>query len=652
MAEASTLGSTISKHFLKCIICSDAFSDPRALPCLHPFCCECLEHWAKSCSNDNSIVSCPLCKKTYRIPEEEGIKGFPVHFLVTNLKDTVGKAKQKTASTNHCENHKGKELEYFCENCGCAACSDCGILDPAHKDHSFIQLKEASKQQSSSLDNLTRRVGIVKEKYTTAIQETQQVKQNLDRNINAKIQAIDEARNEHMQQVDNLVRAYKQNVYNKREENTRAIEQIEEKLQVDLATLRSSTELASNVIESGSDSDIISLYPSLSSSLQQICESQPTPVGWDSSNLGQIKLEPPQPTSVDLPSLEQLICSKLHITNTSSQCIQVSHQTRKLLMKPVDAANFIPPETANHFSRQDHLKSTDMPETSQGPNFRLFSKFRSTTSTKHSTQPSAGKKWKECGQIKTTPECKFPTGIVIHHNGDIVLTSRIAPVTVFSKNGNFKHVIKGSPSNIADIAISPSNQYIIPGEYGKNEFYIYDSEGVLVSTTSTYDVIYQTSSPKTVAVDSTGRIIVGLGCDDHKSMSIHQPDGTLILEHETKSSPRFLTCTPDDNLIIAFDDDTLQVMDQLGYNARIIKPPPGIKSWQPQNVCCSKQGELFVGNGGFPKAVYRYVYKGGKYKYLDCITTMDYTPDGIALSADDQELFVVDYCLHLVKIFK
>ncbi|XP_072049990.1 tripartite motif-containing protein 2-like [Amphiura filiformis] len=223
MAEASSLTSTIDRHFLECVICSDTFNDPRALPCMHPFCCECLERWAKSCSDDNSIVSCPLCKKIYRIPEEEGIKGFPVHFLVTNLQDTVYRAKQEKSSADYCENHEGKKREYFCENCGCAACSDCCALDPSHRGHSFIRLKQASERLSSSLENIARRVGNIEDKYTTAIQQTQQVKQNLDQDTDTKIQAIDEARNEHMQQVDNLVRAYKHNAYSKKEQNVKTI---------------------------------------------------------------------------------------------------------------------------------------------------------------------------------------------------------------------------------------------------------------------------------------------------------------------------------------------------------------------------------------------------------------------------------------------
>ncbi|XP_072044474.1 uncharacterized protein [Amphiura filiformis] len=252
----------------------------------------------------------------------------------------------------------------------------------------------------------------------------------------------------------------------------------------------------------------------------------------------------------------------------------------------------------------------------------------------------------------------FPTGIAIHPipNGDIVLNSGVAPVTLFSRNGNFKHVIKGSPSKTDDIAITPSNQYIIPGQTGTNEFHIYDSQGILISTTSTFDINNQPSTPRSVTVDSTGRIIAGLGWYGHKTVSIHQPDGTLISKYETTSSPRFITCMPDDKLVISFDDNTLQVMDQSGHNARLImliKPPPGIQSWQPGYVCCSKQGELFVGNwGSHNKAVYRYSRKGGKYTFLDCITMMENIPGGIALSADEQELFVVHYWAHLVKIFR
>ncbi|XP_072049997.1 uncharacterized protein [Amphiura filiformis] len=640
MAEASTLTSTIDRHFLECVICSKPFNASRILPCQHSFCCECLEKWAKSCSDGY----CPLCKKTYQIPEEEG---FSVHLLVTNLQDTVHKLKQKKSTTDLCDKH-GKKLENFCENCGCAACSDCSALDPSHRGHSFIRLKEAPRPLDSSLGNFTRIVGNVEEKYTTAIQQTQQVKQNLDQDTDAKIQAIDEARNEHMQQVNNLVRAYKHDVYSKKEQNVKTIEQIEEKLQVDLASLRSLNELPSNVIESdynSENSDIITLC-SLSSSLQQLTQAQPNPVD---SKLGQIKLEPPQPTSIDLPSLEQLLCDKLHITVTPTEHTEVSQHTNNLSLTPA-AAKSLPSATAKSPLPVFTVKSPQLSTTKPLAAFRQDPSSQSVPCTQPSTQHSTGKKWTEYEQIKTGPKACNPMGIATHPNGDIVLTSLDAPVTVFSRNtnfwswnGNFKHTIKGSPSDIDDIAITPSNQYIIPGKPDKNEFYIYDSQGVLVSTIPTYDINNQPSTPTSVAVDSTGRIIVGLGWNSHKTMSIHQPDGILRSKYGTTSPPVKLTCTPDDKLIISFADYTLQVMDQSGHNASIIQPPPGIQSWVPMYVRCSKQGELFVSNWANPVAVYRYVCTGGEYKYLDCITRMGNEPYGIALSADEQELFVVDW---------
>ncbi len=280
--------------------------------------------------------------------------------------------------------------------------------------------------------------------------------------------------------------------------------------------------------------------------------------------------------------------------------------------------------------------------TKDGSRFSLFSRFR--------PEPILQLRiWEEYGQIDTSPPASYPSGIASHPNGGVAVTSGFAPVTVFSLDG--VHVIKGSPNYIWDIAITSTSQYIIPGNRGSKALFIYNSDGVLLNTIPTYDINNKPSVPTTVAVDSTGRIIVGLGYDNHKTVSIHQPDGTLISQFETPLSPRKLTCTPDDRLIISFDDNTLQVMEQSGHKARIIQPPPCIQSWNPWYVCCSKQGELFVGNTGIPSGVYRYVSPGRHYKYRDCITRMD-TPRGITISVNEEELFVVHNWSHIVKIFK
>ncbi len=174
----------------------------------------------------------------------------------------------------------------------------------------------------------------------TEVKRAHQVKQALDQAAYTMIQAIDEVKNEFWQQVENVTKALTQ-VHHIKEEKTIAIQQIAEKLQVDLATMRNSCELATNVVQSGSVSDIISLYPPLSSTLQQLAESQLSAVD---INLGEIQLEPPRRhTRVDLPSLEQLLCDKLNITMPSRERNQVGNQTNIHLSAEAPVDKLLPP---------------------------------------------------------------------------------------------------------------------------------------------------------------------------------------------------------------------------------------------------------------------------------------------------------------------
>ena len=92
---ATSLAEKINQNFLHCGICLEPFKKPRALPCLHSFCEECLERWTKANtkgSNKPRVIVCPNCQKAATIPAE-GIQGFPAHFLVNSLQSTVNMEK-------------------------------------------------------------------------------------------------------------------------------------------------------------------------------------------------------------------------------------------------------------------------------------------------------------------------------------------------------------------------------------------------------------------------------------------------------------------------------------------------------------------------------------------------------------------------------
>ena len=84
---ASSLAETITTNFLNCSICFEIYRDPRALPCQHGFCRECLEQCLES-SEDKETLVCPVCREEVKLTKER-VDKLPVHFLVSSLKDTV-----------------------------------------------------------------------------------------------------------------------------------------------------------------------------------------------------------------------------------------------------------------------------------------------------------------------------------------------------------------------------------------------------------------------------------------------------------------------------------------------------------------------------------------------------------------------------------
>ena len=82
----SKLVDQLSRDLLECGICLDRFQKPRALPCLHCFCEECLE---KLCEGKRQVL-CPNCKQPTTVPKG-GVRAFPTHFMVNTLQDAIDK---------------------------------------------------------------------------------------------------------------------------------------------------------------------------------------------------------------------------------------------------------------------------------------------------------------------------------------------------------------------------------------------------------------------------------------------------------------------------------------------------------------------------------------------------------------------------------
>ncbi|XP_067663988.1 tripartite motif-containing protein 3-like [Haliotis asinina] len=73
----------IESHF-HCPICKNVFDRPKAIPCLHTFCLDCLESYVARNGNDGRFP-CPVCRQTIYIPSG-GVWSFPDNDLILHLR--------------------------------------------------------------------------------------------------------------------------------------------------------------------------------------------------------------------------------------------------------------------------------------------------------------------------------------------------------------------------------------------------------------------------------------------------------------------------------------------------------------------------------------------------------------------------------------
>ena len=67
----------------ECPICTEVYTDPRVLPCVHTYCLKCIEAWSKD-KQPGDKLACPMCRKEFIVPSN-GVKDLPKNFIVANF---------------------------------------------------------------------------------------------------------------------------------------------------------------------------------------------------------------------------------------------------------------------------------------------------------------------------------------------------------------------------------------------------------------------------------------------------------------------------------------------------------------------------------------------------------------------------------------
>ena len=201
-----------------CPVCTNRFTNPKQLPCLHSFCLHCLQRIQAS-SGIRDTILCPECRRNFTIPGNGDLNTLPTNFRPNSLLDALPGIECKTSGVKcgncdkrrresaycftccsfwchdclrlhnriktfkehhalalkdfgdedfqnifkrptFCPKHEKKELELFCRVCKIAICNSCALID--HEGHAKIALEDAAKEQrfriNSAIESKKRKV--------------------------------------------------------------------------------------------------------------------------------------------------------------------------------------------------------------------------------------------------------------------------------------------------------------------------------------------------------------------------------------------------------------------------------------------------------------------------------------------------------------
>ena len=127
-----------------CSVCMQLYTNPKQLPCLHIFCLQCLNNFARTSARYGKI-KCPLCQREVAVPESGTLETLPNCFHMKNLLDILTIKECDTAKVT-CENCERKSEEAaYCFHCGkfwCNECMNAHNIFRENRDHRVLALKD------------------------------------------------------------------------------------------------------------------------------------------------------------------------------------------------------------------------------------------------------------------------------------------------------------------------------------------------------------------------------------------------------------------------------------------------------------------------------------------------------------------------------
>ena len=319
---------------VSCSVCSDIFTDPKHLSCLHSFCSKCLQQWYETCGGGEAI-KCPKCQTFSRVPASGDLKDLPTSFYLNGLIDVLAIKECKTtqvkcancdkkrSEVSYCfqccifycdqcvaahnilrrnrehrvlaikdfqdkdyedvlkrpvfcsrQDHQEEELKYYCKECETTLCQTCFALD--HGGHALKLIKEEAETQKLEIKSV---IEMYRKKLEAKMKEVTQ----LDEDYAKMIQQNEIVKRDAQRFAVNLINSIQaklQNIITSVENQTKkSLESLTAKrseIQQHISVLESSLNEADKLLKRSTTAEIVQLKKSLPTIFQGGNQTKPT----------------------------------------------------------------------------------------------------------------------------------------------------------------------------------------------------------------------------------------------------------------------------------------------------------------------------------------------------------------------------------------
>ncbi len=204
-----------------------------------------------------------LCKNCLNM--HNNCKAFKRHDVLTlaELAKPENQAKAKAKPRYHKHGHENKHLECYCNTCQQLACITCVVLDHPKPEHDCQTISAVAERQNQALKRTSAMLQEKSVEVQNALQEikraSQTLKDNNKRAKNAILQQEKEILEEITKKLKRNTAALIVEVDRKHNEVNRKLVQQHDEMKAYVEKVNGSLEFAKNIIEKGSNEEIITL---------------------------------------------------------------------------------------------------------------------------------------------------------------------------------------------------------------------------------------------------------------------------------------------------------------------------------------------------------------------------------------------------------